>query len=187
MKCFDENGEALDSPSPFGTCQGAILANYASTSQSLFREFMTSQDDPVTVITNSPFDRGAPLLQSVHDELMAIHGSQLQQVGLNASDIPEPTGGIMGVWYGGEGLIRPCWGNSGNANSETLRQMRKPIPEFEMYVASGAYSSSGAWAVGGLIQAETLMRENFGLPRPSWLDQSWYDRNVMRSDELENK
>jgi hypothetical protein len=110
---------------------------------------------------------------------MAIHESQLQAVGINASDVPEPTGGIMGVWYDGEGLIRPCWGNTGNPNSAMRRQTRHPIPEFEMFVVNGAYSNSGAWAVGALIEAETLVYEKFGISRPSWLDQSWYDSNIL--------
>ena len=41
------------------------------------------------------------------------------------------------------------------------------------------YGYRSGWAVGSLVMAEKVLQAELGVPKPKWLEQAWYDDNVM--------
>ena len=48
-----------------------------------------------------------------------------------------------------------------------------------MYVADQDYGYHSGWAVGSLTMAEKILQAEIGLPKPAWLNGSWYEENVL--------
>ena len=57
--------------------------------------------------------------------------------------------------------------------------MRAPTPDFELYVADQDYGYRSGWAVGALQMAEKILQAELGIPKPAWLDDDWYEKNVV--------
>ena len=51
---------------------------------------------------------------------------------------------------------------------------RKPLKDYNLYIANQDYGYQSGWAVGSLSMAEKVMQAEVGLPKPEWLDAEFY-------------
>ena len=155
--------------------------------------------DPLTV------SEEAALRRAVHEKLIAIHYDQLK-VHFSEEEIraiEEPTSVAYSVWYhqgtfpaGDRGLL--------SGPQDVIFDQDGPkcgsIQEYEdkvygvgafrdsgLHVANNDFaiiersSWHGPWAEQPLVAAEKILAEAFDLPRPAWLNKTYYDRFIARS------
>ncbi|MEC4894676.1 MAG: FAD-dependent oxidoreductase [Oscillatoria sp. PMC 1051.18] len=91
----------------------------------------------------------------------------------NLEDLPSPYAAFYLDWtkdpYGGgwhtwTPLCKP-W--------EIIPQIRRPIPEQNIYICGDCYSNVQGWVQGALNSAEKVLQDHFNLTWPDWLDKDY--------------
>ena len=109
---------------------------------------------------------------------MKYHEKALKLKGISPSSIPLPETVVMGNWVA-DGKYTPGIGRLLPGTDAQKAIVRKPTPDYEVYVVDQDYGYQSGWAVGSLIMAEKVLQAEMGLPKPSWLDEKWYTDNVL--------
>eukprot|EP00935_MAST-01C_sp_MAST-1C-sp1_P000756 g756.t1 len=182
LKCqtgVDTAGEPVFSGEKvaFGNCTGAMLVYYSSNTP-YYRDLMRSDTQPLTVVTDQDTNSSAhAALKEIHDTLMDYHAAIFEEAGISAADIAEPKMLAVSNWISG-GEYTPGIGRfTGSADDRAT--MRKPLPEYNVYVANQDYGFRSGWAVGGLAMSEKILQAEIGLAKPSWLNGSWYEEHIL--------
>jgi len=66
-----------------------------------------------------------------------------------------------------------------HGNDTTRKAVRRPVPPYDVFVVNQDYGYQEGWAVGSLIMAEKVLHDELGLPKPAWLQDSWYKQNIL--------
>ncbi|MFB7712741.1 hypothetical protein [Streptomyces sp. NPDC056105] len=94
-------------------------------------------------------------------QLRELHGPDAR--------IPEPTSAHFQDWVQAPyGAAFHFW-QVGAKSWEMMPRMRRPRHDANLYVCGDAYSTGQGGVYGALTQAELMLEEHFGLPRPTWL------------------
>ena len=132
---------------------------------------------PMTVISDDDSSKAHRMLIESHAHLMAYHAELLEAAGVDPGTIKPPLHAVIGNWVEGAsfapGIGRFQWFDLQRAI------VRKPILAHNIYVANQDWGYRSAWAIGSLQMAEKVLQAEFGLPRPKWLDDGWYQENVL--------
>ncbi|MER5599642.1 FAD-dependent oxidoreductase [Streptomyces sp. NPDC002265] len=115
-----------------------------------------------------PLDAAAPgtLVEEAQRQLRELHGPRAR--------IPEPTSAYFQDWVQDPyGAAYHFW-QVGAKSWEIMPRMRRPRPDANLYVCGSAWSTGQGWVYGALTQAELMLEEHFGLPRPTWLPSTVY-------------
>ncbi|NBM17845.1 FAD-dependent oxidoreductase [Streptomyces sp. GC420] len=115
-----------------------------------------------------PVDAAAPgtLVEEAQRQLRELHGPDAR--------IPEPTSAYFQDWVQDPyGAAYHFW-QVGAKSWEIMPRMRRPLPDASLHVCGSAWSTGQGWVYGALSQAELMLEEHFGLPRPTWLSPSAY-------------
>ena len=171
---------------PYGECAGALEVYYGMAPE-YYLSFMSSPLEPLTVATaEDGTSRSAKLLADVHVKLMGYHAKQLRKAGLDPASLPPPKAIVMGNWIEG-GKYTPGIGSLFGRGSlvptsvqdAARKAVRRPTADFDVYVADQDYGYVPGWAVGSLMMAEKVLQAELGLPKPTWLNGSWYEVNIL--------
>ncbi|MEV7395082.1 FAD-dependent oxidoreductase [Streptomyces sp. NPDC091215] len=149
-----------------------LLASYNDLNDVEFwNELLTRPNRlaPVAVPrTPRPMDATAsgPLVDEAQHRLRELHGPDAR--------IPEPTAAYFQNWVQDPyGAAYHFW-QVGAKSWEVMPRMRRPLRDANLYVCGDAWSTGQGWVYGALTQAELMLEEHFGLPRPPWLPASVY-------------
>ncbi|MEU6071169.1 MULTISPECIES: FAD-dependent oxidoreductase [Streptomyces] len=113
-----------------------------------------------------PMDATAsgPLVDEAQRQLRELHGPDAR--------IPEPTAVHFQNWVQDPyGAAYHFW-QVGVKSWEVMPRMRRPLRDANLYVCGDSWSTGQGWVYGALTQAELVLEEHFGLPRPPWLPAS---------------
>lgn len=160
---------------PFGNCSGALEAYY-TFDDTYWRQFMTDNERPLTVLTEGT------LIDNLHQSLMAFHDEALRKVGVDPTSLEKPKLVTVSNWILDANIAPTC--NKFHGTAEELAVARKPIQDYDLYIANVDYSvepySTGhyCWAVGSLATVEKVMQAELGLSPPTWLDKDYNEQHV---------
>jgi hypothetical protein len=144
-----------------------------------FRQPSPDNGEVLTVINST--NNGRALLSLIHSNLMKIHQNFFAARNISSSDIAAPTKGLVANWnpknLGGIHATQP----SPFDPSYILSLYQLPAKNSKVFYVNEATSPRNGWAEGSLIMAEKFLRNNFNLPRPSWLDQTFYNTWVQQN------
>lgn len=115
-----------------------------------------------------PMDAAAPgrLVEEAQRQLREMHGPDAR--------IPDPTSAYFQDWVQDPyGAAYHFW-QVGAKSWEVMPRMRHPLRDANLYVCGSAWSTGQGWVYGALTQAELMLEEHFGLPRPTWLSPGVY-------------
>ena len=174
-----------------GNCSGAIEVYYGRA-RPYYRAAMASPLQPLTVVTqaDAAAERGgggaggaadgakARLLADVHHSLMVKHAAKLTAAGVDPTTVPPPQTIVLSNWIE-DGQFTPGIGSMLPATDAARKAVRKPLAQYELFVVNCDYGYQPGWAVGSLAMAEKVLQAEMGLPKPSWLDATWYQTNVV--------
>jgi len=164
-----------------GNCSG-FLEIYYSRETDYYKSFMVDPLQPVTVLT-AETAAGRKAIAEVHSSLLGFHKDALAEVGVTS--LPPPKTIVISNWTP-DGAVTPGIGSmqEGPAYSYEMgypakASVRHPAPDYDVFVADQDYGYRSGWAVGSLVMAEKVLQAELGVPKPTWLEQAWYDDNVM--------
>jgi len=178
---YDTAGEPVYSGNKvaFGNCSGALEVFYSPCrAGSYWSAMMTSPLAPLTVVTDGDSAESDAVLGNVHAALMAWHADAIKAKGYDPTAFSPPKTVVVGNWISA-GNFTPGIGALLSPGDEGRKAVRKPSPSYNVYVANQDYGYETGWAVGSLIMAEKVLQAELGLPRPAWLNATWYEANVL--------
>ena len=104
----------------------------------------------------------------VSSQMVKRATQQLQEVH-GIPNLPKPYAAVFKNWadkpYGGGWHT---W-NIGVNSAKVMEKVRKPHHDYKVYICGESYSDSQGWVEGALQTSERMLREHFGLKRPTWL------------------
>lgn len=160
-----------------GNCTGALEVYYSSRT-TYYANFTTSLLEPLAVLSAADArGDGADLLADVHAHLLDFHADALAAAGVDARAIAPPRVATVSNWVD-DAPGTPGIGAFEGTDAQRAR-VRAPTPDFELYVADQDYGYRSGWAVGSLQMAEKILQAELGIPKPAWLDDDWYEKNVV--------
>lgn len=106
------------------------------------------------------------MVAEVMSQVRELHGSSIE--------VPEPYTSAFKDWteapFGGG---YHAW-KAGYKVWEVMPAIRHPFEKERIFVTGSAYSDQQGWVEGALCVAEHVMREQYGLECPDWLDKDYY-------------
>ena len=143
---------------------------------------MTSLTNPLTVISSD--SDNCYVLDDVHESLMLYHASLLEAAGIDPKTLAKPLNIFIGNWVE-EAPYTPGIGYYDSSHQPQKRgaaAVRKPSASHEIYVANADYGYNPGWAASSLKMAEKILQAEsaFGYPKPMWLDEAYYQREIVR-------
>jgi hypothetical protein len=144
-----------------------------------FRQPSSDNSEVLTVIDTT--NNGRALLSLIHSNLMKIHQNFFAERNIPSSTIAPPTKGLIANWnpknLGGIHATQPSTFDP----SYILSLYQLPVKNSKVFYVNEATSPRNGWAEGSLIMAEKFLRNNFNLPRPTWLDQTFYNTWIQQN------
>ncbi|CAK0894494.1 unnamed protein product [Prorocentrum cordatum] len=162
--------------------------------------------EPAEVLTEGGAVDSPALRQRVHEKLLKMHAPQSAQRNVSLAGIAPPTALVYSVWaHSGtfpegdlgmqsgpqdvifeDSLASVCSGVSSPREYEDMVQGTgnwsgiAPGLHFANndFAATRSAAWHGPWAEASLLIAERILAGAFGLPRPSWLNGTYYAREV---------
>jgi len=181
---------------------GALEVLYAYTQAAngtfdWYLRFRQNLTDPLTV------SEDPELLSVLHARLMAFHAGSFSQRGINSSTVGPPVKVVMGFWdsfratssflsnpepvniYADHPGGRPQRCLQNVSAGEYISTVSAPTEEYDVFLANNDYFYEGlsgarcCWAENSLKPMEKLLRDRFALGRPAWLNEGYYERDVV--------
>jgi hypothetical protein len=171
----------------YGNCSGAIEVFYGSAVK-YYANLMSDPSQPLTVVTSdasgkaiveggandqpATAEAAAKLIDDVHVSLMTYHAKALKLAKIDPASIPKPKTCVLANWIS-DGKYTPGIGHLSGTDQDR-KLARKPLKDYNLYIANQDYGYQSGWAVGSLSMAEKVMQAEVGLPKPEWLDAEFY-------------
>ncbi len=106
------------------------------------------------------------MVNELMNQLRELHGSDVV--------IPDPYVTWFKDWSDAPfGAGYHAW-KAGFSVKDVMPYMRKPLVEEQIHIIGEAYSDQQGWVEGAFCEAEKMLQEYFGLPRPYWLSPDYY-------------
>jgi monoamine oxidase len=139
------------------TGQALMMASYADTDAVSFWRALTPGSG-----------RGPKLQSELSDVAMTEICRELSE--MHGTDVPKPTAGRFIDWTpwpygGGWHSWLPGW-----KSWEETEAMAAPVPGMPLHICGETYSTAQGWSEGALQSAEDMLRRQFGLKAPEWLN-----------------
>lgn len=196
---------------PLKGCRGFLEVFYSAAPQTFFEDLRTDPANPLGVLAAADDSTGR--LQKLHEAIMEATKPLFEKAGkaqptappaLLAAGIWDRTGkgytAPTKVYYstsastpgGPDPLERAC-GVPGLSEDEYRKSVLQPVPGAKVLVANNDWVAQktedlwGDWAMESLMQAERGLLK-FGLPRPQWLDEAFYNKQILAfsQDQVES-
>jgi hypothetical protein len=177
-------------------CYGALLGSYVSFDDDTYKWYLnwTTQAErnngqvAVFIKTNDGSGRNA-FINTLHQNIMAAHASFFAAAGINPADIAPPTSTVTGYWNASYNPFTPSFfinlhdvqsdKDSPDSALSLNTLAMKPAQNWDIFVGSEAYGISFGWAEGSLIMTERVLAAFFDLDRPSYIDTTYWNQNVL--------
>lgn len=129
------------------------------------RDYFLEGEAPVP---RHAFQISAEMVKQAQEQVKEVHGLKF---------VPEPYTAVYHDW--GEDPYGAGWHawKAGEKFWEIMPYMRG-IPGEKVHVCGEAYSIGQGWVEGALQTAELMLKEHFGLPRPDFIPQKYYDTEM---------
>ena len=93
--------------------------------------------------------------------------------------IAPPATVVVANWIE-DGRFTPGIGSLWPSTDAAKAAVRKPSAQFDVFVVNQDYGYHSGWAVGSLIMAEKVLQAEMQIAKPTWLDDAWYQKNVVK-------
>lgn len=180
------------------TCRGALLVQYSHTLEEgsgWYLQFQQNLSEPLGIFTNGS------LLTQVHQKLMDMHNTSLRSQGIDPYRLPGPVAAVVGFWrhakqvvlspapdplsFSTSSGVPPCL--QGTSSATYWKLTRKPLARRSIFIANNDWWLEQSkvdlmppyWAEVSLRTAERVLHDNFGLSRPRWLNESYFNHSVL--------
>lgn len=114
---------------------------------------------------------------------MEYHEKDLELAGYTSSDIDLPEYIYMANWKTENTLTGSIhdWPKylAGTDHTVISKNLQRPIPGYDVFIANEAYGVSPGWAEGSLLMAERVLAHELGISKPWWLDSVYYEATVL--------
>ncbi|KAJ9453707.1 hypothetical protein DIPPA_04595 [Diplonema papillatum] len=172
-----EDGTPVYSNDPlaFGDCSGALLVYYKFGLAKYWHEL---QVDPKNVLSIFLPETHAELINRTHETVMKFHvdAGILTQEQADAIDYPEALyAGAYSVANGWATAISYC-----AREGEKITEFLQPNLDYPLYLANHDFTdvNKTGWATGGLVMAERVLHEYFGMACPPWLSEYYCRQEI---------
>ncbi|KAJ9453704.1 hypothetical protein DIPPA_04594 [Diplonema papillatum] len=172
-----EDGTPVYSNDPlaFGDCSGALLVYYKYGEAKFWHEL---QVDPKNVLSIFLPETHGELINRTHETVMKFHvdAGVLTQEQADAIDYPEALyAGAYSVANGWATAISYC-----AQDSEKITEFLQPNLDYPLYLANHDFTdvNKTGWATGGLVMAERVLHEYFGMACPPWLSEYYCRQEI---------
>uniref|UniRef100_A0A0G4FQU4 Amine oxidase domain-containing protein n=1 Tax=Chromera velia CCMP2878 TaxID=1169474 RepID=A0A0G4FQU4_9ALVE len=193
-------------PVQYGNCSGALLVYYENVVRAPYYEkAMQDPGEPLVVIesTNNTkktkrgeengigvmreeeraeeTDDLQQMIAEIHDRLMAYHKEAFEAKGVDPSSVSPPRAVFMGLWT----LTAPFTPGYGSyifpakPTQQAAALVRRPVKARDLFVCNQDYGYEPGWAQGSLLMAEKILEADLGVGKPVWLDEVYYQKNVV--------
>jgi hypothetical protein len=160
-------------------CQGFFQAAFVLGQQSyhfdqIHKNTLLRTNTPYSVLRRANDAKAAYYLDMIHAEVMRAHRHLV-----DPADIPVPDYGVVSNWASNDYM--QCGAIPGMNDLQAGTQgelMLRPIPGERVFVANVDFSSKAGWAESSVEAAEKVLQRYFGIAKPSWISESWYDANI---------
>jgi hypothetical protein len=140
-----------------------------------FAQFQEDTADPYVYVSRNEGEtdpKKLELIQGAHRNFMKI----LQDKDYDTSEIPEPVGTVMAIWWARdkESSLLPQPSHLGPGEGiwedplQLIDQVSKPLEDYDIYIANEAFSGGNGWAHPALVMTEKILWRYFG-SKPAWL------------------
>jgi hypothetical protein len=112
-------------------------------------------------------DATPQMCQRAKEQLALLHGVQER-------DIPDPKHAACADWS-----LEPFGGGChfwepGVNVEQTMKNVKQPLSEQQIYIVGEAYSGVQGWVEGALTSTEKVLQDKLHLQPPEWLDKNYY-------------
>ena len=129
------------------------------------RRYFLGGEDPVPT---HRFQISNEMVQTAQEQVREVHGLKF---------VPEPYTAVYHDWTDDPyGAGWHAW-KAGEAFWKIMPRMRR-VPGEDVYVCGEAYSIGQGWVEGSLQTAELMLKEHFGLKRPSFIPRKYYETEM---------
>lgn len=114
------------------------------------------------------FQVSREMVQTAQEQVREVHGLKF---------VPEPYTAVYHDW--GEDPYGAGWHawKAGEPFWKIMPRLRR-VPGEDVYICGEAYSIGQGWVEGALQTAELMLKEHFGLTRPSFIPKEYYDKEM---------
>lgn len=187
---------------PLQGCRGFLEVFYSAANEDFFEDLRPNDLEPLGILQG---EGSAAKLKRLHAAVMEATKPLFENRSISQPEEP-PTMLVVGIWDrtghgytaptkvyysldsstpGGADPLEKACGVSGLTDKEYRDSLLFPLPELKQVVlANNDWSAMpvekmfGDWAEESLLQAERALHAN-GVPRPSWLDEDYYNLKVV--------
>ncbi|MDB4949241.1 MAG: amine oxidoreductase [Gemmatimonadetes bacterium] len=138
---------------------------FQGTPRSPANRFLRKGEDPVPA---HRFQISKEMVQTAQEQVKEVHGLKF---------VPEPYTAVYHDW--GDDPYGAGWHawKAGQKFWKIMPYMRG-IPGEKVHVCGEAYSIGQGWVEGALQTAELMLKEHFGLKRPDFIPEEYYDKEM---------
>merc|ERR1711879_240408 len=118
---------------------------------------MRDRFSPVTVVSaDDATGDDSQLLIDVHVNLMELHAAAFQARGIDPRSLAGPEVVVVANWIA-QGRFTPGMGKFRPTSAAARKLVRKPLKNYNIYIANVDYGYKQGWATGSLIMAEKIL------------------------------
>lgn len=165
-------------------CRGALLVSYVQgdsymVGSGLFpHKFnsapyspLSNSDNVHTLVPGNMTASERLLFDDIHVQLRRVHQAPLAAAGLGADAIKEAAGCVYADWrdVGTHEFI-----GTGLAGVNVYRRYSRPVRDLNVSLVNEAWGEVAGWAESSLRSAERALFHQYGLGRPSWMDEPFH-------------
>eukprot|EP00746_Dinoflagellata_sp_MGD_P122347 gnl/MRDRNA2_/MRDRNA2_57262_c0_seq1.p1 gnl/MRDRNA2_/MRDRNA2_57262_c0~~gnl/MRDRNA2_/MRDRNA2_57262_c0_seq1.p1 ORF type:complete len:371 (+),score=40.02 gnl/MRDRNA2_/MRDRNA2_57262_c0_seq1:430-1542(+) len=182
-------------------CRGFLETTYAfdDASVAFYRPYRAGDGQPFTLIGSDPLDiAGSDFLEAVHAELIHFHTDALKSKGaleyvrgLRPSlavlsiwdEAARGFGGAIHDWFRDDRITATCSGFS-DCQQKMPPKLMQPLSTLPLYIVGEAFGSRNGWMESALGMAENVLHKFYGLPKPWWIDEETYRKDVLFNSSM---
>ena len=139
---------------------------------------LTNNDNGRRLIPGSMTWTENRYFEEVHRQIKKIHKSSLAAFGYDDVDkvIPPPVGCIFGDWRD----VSAHFEIGPSAERTDFVQFTRPIAKYPISLVNEAWGQEKGWSESSLNSAERALYMEYGLSKPSWMDEPFH-KSVIRN------
>lgn len=188
---YHDGDVSCDDRQTFRNCRGALLVSYSAGDPSgacsaihahVHNELgytpLTNTDNVRKYIPGNMTGVEKLYFDDLLKQLRRFHRTSLKQMGFDANEaIPPPVGCVLGDWSD-VGIHFQMGPGTGDLNVYKL--YTQPVKDLNISLVNEAWGYDQGWAEGSLHSAERALFHQYGLPRPSWMDEPFHNSIIVK-------
>ncbi|KAJ9471077.1 hypothetical protein DIPPA_09692 [Diplonema papillatum] len=167
-------------PLPNADCSGALLVYYVYFGATYWTDL---QLDPKSVLSVFLPETHSEIINKTHETVMKFHvdAGLLTQEQADAIEYPESLyTGVFTAANGWSPMLSTCALLDDDAAAAKVTEFLQPNIDYPLYLANHDYTDRNktGWAAGGIVMAERVLHEYFGMACPPWLSEYYCKREI---------